>query len=102
MMIAVVGDYASPLYKEFVKTVKIAKPEERIADLSVYTGAAVITNRKNRQFDISDSSMVVISSDYLRNVDARADVHHAQMIKKECYIYRDGRFLPFPEYAGTI
>lgn len=102
MLIAVVGDYASPLYKEFVKTVKIAKPEERIADLSVYTGAAVITNRKNRQFDINDSAMVVISTDYLRNVDARADVHHAQMIKKECYIYRDGRFLPFPEYAGTI
>ena len=100
--IAVIGDYRSQEYKRLVELTRISNASERVVDLSQYTGAAVLTNKKNRQFDIKESHKVVIAPTWMNNVDSRSDVHFAQLNGKECLIYQDGRFIPFPVTGGGL
>jgi len=102
MNIAVIGDYESPQYPEFLKKVKLAKPEETIMDLSRHPGHNWSKKLHARFEDISESHQVVISSDYENSLDARRDVSYAQEKHRECFIYNNGQFLPFPEYAPRV
>ena len=102
MVISVIGDYDSPEYKELLQKVKMAKPEEKVMDLSRHQSLSWDRMRKSRFEDITNSHLVVIGSDFRNSVEARRDITHAQNISKDCKIYRDGQFLPFPEYADRI
>lgn len=101
MQIAVIGDYDSQEYLEFLNKVKTAFPEERVRDLSVNRGS-ILNTRKYRQLEIESSHQVIISPYWKNNIEARWDVPYAQETGKECFIYRDGRFMPFPEYAPEL
>lgn len=104
MIIAVIGDYASSKYKDFLKTVKTAKPEETILDLSRHTHKDWSKLKHAHFTDISNAHLVVLSADYKENFESRNDVHHAMSFEKEdfMYIYTDGKFRPFPEHATAI
>lgn len=104
MIIAVIGDYESPKYRDFLKTVKTAKPEETILDLSRHTHKDWAKMKSARFTDINNAHMVVLSADYNEKFEPRNDVHHAMSLKKEdfMYIYNEGQFRPFPQYAPAI
>lgn len=102
MNIAVIGNYTSPKYQEFLKIVKLAKPEEVIIDLSRHPGENWMKKCGARFEDINESHMVVIHPDYLDFHDSRRDVTYAMERKRECLIFIDGRFLPYPEYAPKL
>ena len=102
MNIALIGDYASPNYQEFLKKIKMVKPEEIILDLSRHPGYNWGKKLKARFEDISASHMVIIHPDYRDSIDSRRDVTYAMDKKRECMIYVDGVFRPFAEYAPTI
>lgn len=103
MIIAVIGNYELPQYKEFLKKVQSAKPEEDILDLSRHPGYNWSKKLKARFEDICSSHQVIISNDYLDSLDARRDVTYAQERKRDCMIYTsNGEFRPFPQYAERI
>ncbi len=102
MHIAVIGDYESPQYKNFLKKVKLAKPEDTIIDLSRHPGYNWGKKLKARFDDISESHLVIIHPDYENSLDSRRDVTYAMDRKRDCMIYLDGVFRPFTEYARTI
>ena len=102
MRISVIGDYSLPEYKELLQIVKMAKPEEKVIDLSRHQSLSWDKMRKSRFEDITGSHLVVIGADFRNSVEARRDITHAQNLSKECKIYREGQFLPFPQYAQKI
>jgi hypothetical protein len=100
MRIAVIGDYQSPEYKELLKRIKILKPDEQVLDLSGHQKSSRTKMPEARLVDIKNAHQIVISGDWDNHPDAKSDITHAQSLGKECFIDRDGQFLPFPEYAG--
>lgn len=102
MNISAIGDYSSPNYQDFLKKVKMVKPEETILDLSRHPGYNWGKKCQARFDDISSSHLVVIHPDYKNNLDSRRDVTYAMDKKKECMIYVDGVFRPFSEYAPSV
>jgi len=99
MRLAVIGDYESPTYQEFLERVKIIFPGEQVLDLSRHKAEIWKTLADARMQDIESAHTVIISRDWSSHVDSRVDITRAQALKKECFIEIDGRFLPFPEYA---
>ncbi|MEI7503357.1 MAG: hypothetical protein WCJ61_08725, partial [Paludibacter sp.] len=77
MNIAVIGDYESSNYQEFLKKIKIVKPEETILDLSRHPGHNWGKKLQARFEDISASHLVIIHPDYENNIDPRRDVTYA-------------------------
>jgi|SRR5665647_94584 len=102
MIIAVIGDYESPKYQELLQCVKIYKPEEHVLDLSRHQSVNWKKMLDARFADIETAHQVVISNDWDNNIDTKRDITQAQFLHKETFIYRDGQFLPFPEYAHKL
>ncbi len=102
MKIAVIGDYASPGYKDLLLKVKIAFPEEEVMDLSRHDQTVWAKQLNARFTDISAASLVIIGKDWTRSFDAKRDITHAQSLHKDCLIEREEAFRPFPEYAESI
>ena len=97
-IIAVIGDYESPKYKTLLQDVKRLKPEEEVLDLSRHKGSW--SNQLDKRFtDISNADCVVISADWHKHFDAKRDITHAQSKHKDCFVEREGQFLPFPEHS---
>ena len=102
MVIVVIGDYESPKYQELLQLVKIYKPEEEVIDLSRHQNLNPSIMRVSRFADIETAHQVVISNDWDNNIDTKRDITQAQFLHKETFIYRDGQFLPFPEFAHKL
>lgn len=102
MIIAVIGNYELPEYKEFLEKVKIACPEEEILDLSRHPGYNWGKKCKARFEDISSSHRVIINEDYKDFIDSRRDVSYAMQHKRTCFIYVDRQFKPFPSFARSL
>ena len=102
MKIAVIGDYRTPEYKDFLSLCKMAKPEDTIMDLSRHQSENWSKNMNARFDDITECHLVLIHPDFKAFVDSLRDVTKAQERGRECLIYRDGQFLPFPEYAMDL
>ena len=102
MRIAVIGDYESQTYKALVQRVRIARPEEDVIDLSGHQTGSWKKMQNVRFTEIGSAHQVVISDVWHNHFDAKKDITHAQSLNKECFIDRDGQFLPFPEYAERI
>ena len=99
MNIAVIGDYESPAYKDMLLRVKILNPEEDVLDLSRHKTGGWKKMLEARFADIANAHRIAISHDWHTHLDAKHDITHAQSLNKECFIERDGQFLPFPEYS---
>lgn len=99
MKVAVIGDYESPAYKELLQRVRILMPDEEVLDLSRHQKTSWNRRLENRFADIKNALQVIISDDWDDHFDAKRDITHAQSLKKDCFIDRNGQFLPFPEYA---
>jgi hypothetical protein len=100
--IAVIGDYESPFYHDFVARIKMVKPEEDVLDLSKHKSGSWKKILDARFEDIFSSHLVVIAANFRTSLNARRDITYAQQIGRECLIENDGRLLPFPEYAREI
>ena len=99
MIIAVIGDYESPTYKDMVQRVQILNPEEEVFDLSRHKTGGWKKMLESRFTDIRSAHRIAISYDWHNHLDAKRDITHAQLLNKECFIEREGQFRPFPEYA---
>lgn len=102
MNIAVIGDYESPGYQSFIEKIKLLKPEDNVLDLSRHPGYNWGIKCKARFDDISESHLVIIHPNYENQLDSRRDASYAMERKRECLIYLDGVFHPFPEYAKCV
>lgn len=102
MIIAVIGDYSSPKYKELLLRIKMAKPFETILDLSRHQKRSLNKIPEARFADIANSHQVVIGDHWKGSIDTHSDIAHAQNLHKECFIEHEGQFLPFPEYAERV
>ena len=102
MNIAVIGDYNSPEYQDFLQKVKLVKPEETILDLSRHPGYNWGKKVQGRFEDISSSHLVIIHPNFSNNRDSKRDVTYAGERKRERMIYVDGAFRPYPEFATQI
>lgn len=102
MIIAVIGDYGSQEYSELVGRIRMVKPEEIVIDLSKHNSGSWIKDMRSRFRDIGNSHQLVISRHWQDYLEAKRDITHALSLHKECFIERDGQFLPFPQYAEKI
>ena len=102
MNIAVIGDYESPFYPEFLKKIRLVKPEDTILDLTRHQGNNWGKKLAARWEDISSSYLVIVHPDYEKSLDSRRDLTYAMDRKRECLIYVDGVFRPFAEHVRSI
>lgn len=102
MIIAVIGDYESPEYKDLVQRVKISQPEEHVLDLGRHKSFNWKKLLDARFADIETAHQVIICSDWRNHFDAKRDITQAQLLNKEIFIDRDGQFLQFPENANRL
>lgn len=101
MNIVVIGDYDSSFYQVFLEIVKIARPEERIADLSRHFSANPNKFRKDRQHEIDSSHQVMISPDWRDSIEARKDITFSMTANREMFAYVDSKFIPWDLYCSS-
>jgi hypothetical protein len=101
MIIAVVGDYTSPDYKDLLLRVKIAFPEEKVLDLSRHEQRNDQLRKRARSTDIEDSHHVILGNNWRGSFDARNDINCAHQNHKEIFVEMDGAFRPY-SYSLSI
>jgi hypothetical protein len=97
MIIAVIGDYESPKYKDLLLKIKVLQPEETIIDLSRHRNGDWGKLKHARFTDISNADTVVAGSDWQDHFESRHDIHHAQSLHKDLLIECDGKFFPLSQ-----
>jgi hypothetical protein len=101
MRIAVIGgNYNSQSYKELLEIVRLAMPEEIIIDMSRHQSGNWKTDFDLRCLDIDSAHRIIVPNDWRDHIDAKADITHAQKVRKDLYIYLDGKFYPWEAYCA--
>ena len=99
MIVAVIGDYESPEYKELLQFVGQTMAEETILDLSRHQSKRWEKLIEKRKQDIADAHKVVVCERWREDklIDVKVDLGNALTLNKDILQKKGEKLIPFTE-----